>query len=169
MVLPVRVSPWVFPARCERRASDGRIYATGLWDCCSGNRSGVVYSDRSDLFPILRSSRYTVLSGNSRNIHSYSFDYTVYGGYPGRAPVRIEVRADTVLSVVARSAGAVLPSAGWPTVDSLFSEIAHGIAAGNDQLQVQYHSSLGYPVDIETNPHVGDGGLSINVENLRLN
>jgi hypothetical protein len=104
-----------------------------------------------------------------QNIHSYSFDYTVYGGYPGQAPVRIEVRADTVLSVVARSTGAVLPSASWPTVDGLFSEIAHGIAAGNEQLQVRYDSSLGYPVDIETNPHVGDGGLSINVENFRLN
>jgi hypothetical protein len=104
-----------------------------------------------------------------QNIHSYSFDYSVYGGYPGQPPVRIEVRADTVLSVVARSTGAVLPSAGWPTVDSLFSEIAQGIAAGNDRLQVQYNSNLGYPVDIETNPHVGDGGLSINVENFRLN
>jgi hypothetical protein len=104
-----------------------------------------------------------------QNIHSYSFDYSVYGGYPGHPPVRIEVRADTVLSVVARSTGALLPSASWPTVDSLFSEIAHGIAAGNDQLQVQYNSNLGYPVDIETNPHVGDGGLSINVENFRLN
>jgi hypothetical protein len=101
-----------------------------------------------------------------QNIHSYSFDYTVYGGYPGRAPARIEVRADTVVSVVARSTGAALPATGWPTVDSLFSEIAHGITAGNDQLQVQYNPVLGYPVDIETNPHVGDGGLSINVGNF---
>jgi hypothetical protein len=103
----------------------------------------------------------------SQNIHDYSFDYTVYGGYPGRTPVRIEVRADTVLSVAARSTGAVLPSAGWPTVDGVFSEIANQIAAGNDQLTVRYESNLGYPIEIETNPHVGDGGLSINVENLR--
>src|SRR4029077_20594765 len=91
---------------------------------------------------------------------------TVYGGYPGHAPVRIEVRADTVVSVVARSTGAVLPSAGWPAVDSLFSEIAHGIPAGNDQFQVRYNAILGYPVDIETNPHVGDGGFSIKVGNF---
>jgi Family of unknown function (DUF6174) len=104
-----------------------------------------------------------------QNIHNYSFDYTVYGGYPGHTPVRIEVRADTVLSVVARSNGAVLPSAGWPTVDGVFSEIAQEISRGNDQLQVEYDSSLGYPVDIETNPHVGDGGLSIIVEKFRLN
>jgi hypothetical protein len=101
-----------------------------------------------------------------QNIHSYSFDYTVYGGYPGKTPVRIEVRADTVLSVAARSTGAVLPSAGWPTVDGVFSEIANQIAAGNDQLLVRYDSNLGYPIEIETNPHVGDGGLSINVENF---
>jgi Family of unknown function (DUF6174) len=101
-----------------------------------------------------------------QNIHSYSFDYTVYGGYPGRPRVRIEVRADTVHSVVALSTGSVLPPTGWPTVDSLFSEIVHEITAGNDQLQVQYNSTLGFPVDIETNPHVGDGGLSINVGNF---
>jgi len=103
----------------------------------------------------------------NQNIHNYSFDYTVYGGYPGRAPVRIEVRADTVLSVAARSTGAVLPSAGWPTVDGVFAEIANQLAAGNDQLTVRYDSNLGYPIEIETNPHVGDGGLSINVEDFR--
>jgi hypothetical protein len=70
---------------------------------------------------------------------------------------------------VARSTRAILPCAGWPTVDGLFSEIAQRISAGNDQLQVQYDSSLGSPVDIETNPHVPDGGLSIDIENFRLN
>jgi len=33
----------------------------------------------------------------------------------------------------------------------------------------RHDPSIGYPVDIETDPHVGDGGLSINVENFSLN
>lgn len=106
---------------------------------------------------------------SGRAIHDYAFDYDL-AAMARTPPVHIVVRGGAVNSVTDRNTGAVYPSAGFPTVDSLFALVARLITTPDANLRlmvrVDYNSSLGYPTVIEGLSDLPDAGYVITISNL---
>ena len=76
------------------------------------------------------------------------------------APVVVEVRNGVVVSRKYEATGQPAPvthSSWWPSLDGLFDLVANAYANG-DEVFVQYHGTLGFPVfgNIDPNPGLAD-------------
>jgi hypothetical protein len=102
----------------------------------------------------------------SHHPHDYTFDLDIQA-MALRPPVRIEVRGDAVYRVVDRETGAELdPTANWPTIDGLFSQIEQLLDSPTARGTVSYDARLGYPTRIVSTPLVADVGFTETVTNL---
>ena len=84
-------------------------------------------------------------------IEAYAFDYrlTCFCGGPGARPVRIEVRAGSVVAVSFPDGGPPAPAelAAYPTVPDLFADVQAALAREPFSIRVEYDGALGYPRD----------------------
>lgn len=97
---------------------------------------------------------------HAAGVHAYAFDYDVIA-MAQRPGVRIEVRGDTVARVVDRATGAELPTAGWPTIDSVFAEARAALARTEYHARVMYDGTRGYPTRVEVVSDVPDTGFTL--------
>jgi hypothetical protein len=107
-------------------------------------------------------------------IHAYSYDYRQSCFCPDEItePVRIEVRNDTVHSVISRRTQLALPlgrafGGGWPTVDSLFAHAERLYQAGQYTIDIAYDATYRFPTRLNADiPVAVDDELSITATNL---
>jgi hypothetical protein len=82
---------------------------------------------------------------NAQNLTSYSYTYQ-FSAFIATAnqPLRVEVRQDTVRSVVVVASGDTLSPVGFPTIDALFDRALH--AAENGSLtRIAFDPRRGFP------------------------
>jgi uncharacterized protein DUF6174 len=84
---------------------------------------------------------------------SYSYDYrnVRFAVGPVVEPVRIQVRAGAIVSVVSRATGQSMPPDAWrhyETVLDLFTTIEAAYENNAAEVRVEYHRQYGYPTDV---------------------
>lgn len=96
----------------------------------------------------------------SQNLDDYRFRFARTCFCPPLGTVMVEVRDDRVVSARDAQTGSLVSgpdTQGIPTVDELFDYIVESAAEGT-YLDVRYHSSMGYPTEVEIGTLANDAG-----------
>jgi hypothetical protein len=104
---------------------------------------------------------------------SYSYDYrnVRFAVGPIVEPVRIRVRAATIVSVVSLATGQNVPPDAWhhyETVLGLFTTIEAAYENNAAEVRVEYHRQYGYPTDvyIDRDRRIADEEAGYTLQNL---
>ncbi len=103
-------------------------------------------------------------------IDTYEYDLTIFCFCPHVDPVRVQVRADTVFSVILVETGAPVEEPFRArTIDELFDVIEDAVAQKADQLDVEYDEAFGYPsrIYVDYRITIADEEMTFVAENLR--
>ena len=103
-------------------------------------------------------------------IDAYEYDLTIFCFCPHVDPVRVQVRADTVFSVILVETGAPVEEPFRArTIDELFDVIEDAVAQKADQLDVEYDEAFGYPsrIYVDYRITIADEEMTFVAENLR--
>ncbi|HUC39306.1 MAG TPA: DUF6174 domain-containing protein [Gemmatimonadales bacterium] len=86
----------------------------------------------------------------ARGIVNYDYTYEIDGGFFNgpHGPVRVEVRQDTVRSVILLADSTTLDPRSWPTIDALFNN-ALGAAHDGSLARITFDPVLAYPTLIQ--------------------
>jgi hypothetical protein len=106
---------------------------------------------------------------DSQNLDDYRFHFARTCFCVPMGVVVVEVRDDQVVAVKDAQTGSPVtgPEAqGIPTIEQLFDEIAEAASEGT-YLDVQYHSSQGYPTEAEIGTLANDAGVRYSVGNVQ--
>jgi hypothetical protein len=107
------------------------------------------------------------------NLASYDYDFAIscFCLYPGSGRVTISVRNGRFANVVTTDSGVAVDSSafqGYLTIDEVFGSVRRMIEGQLPQFTASYDPSLGYPIEAsESDPHIGDAYLTIQVLALR--
>ena len=103
-------------------------------------------------------------------IDAYAYDLTIVCFCAHVAPVRVQVRADTVFSATNPETGETVEEPyRTRTIDELFDVVEDAVAQQADRLEVEYDEAFGYParIYVDYRFNLADEEMTFVAENLR--